>query len=750
MSEPPPPALIAEVTKRAGHVWIVIDGQDRPRPAWHIWRTVAAPRPGQPRPGQPASARPGPGQAGPEQPLPGEPSPPGAAYVVSGPGEQPLPGLAGSRRVTVIVAGDQVPGGLLSWTAAVSRVEPGSAEWDEVIGQLVAGRLNAVLPDGETSPAQRWARSGAVFRLAPVPDNTVPDNTGAPNSRTLLSAAPPAVHPFRRLAGHRQRRHTTSVTATNGEVLMHRSFRNALAVAAAAGLCLAGGAAFAAPALGAPVTPHHSSGGGTATPIKHVVVIFQENVSFDHYFATYPHAANTDGNPFHPLPQTPSVNGLTPALLTHNPNSSNPQRLSPAQALTCDQDHGYTAEQKAANGGLMNRFVEETGVSTCSPPNFGRPGLVMDYFDGNTVTGLWNYAQHYSMSDNFYNTVFGPSTPGALNLVSGQTFGGTALNSAGQVVSDPSTIGSPNSAGTGTVYGDPDPFYDGCSDHSFPTASMSGKNVGNLLNAKNVTWGWFQGGFAPTSRTATGAPVCGSSHKNIGGVSVTDYIAHHQPFQYYKSTANPDHKPPASLAEVGHNGQANHQYDLSWFYKALGGGNLPAVSFLKAAAYQDGHAGYSSPIDEQHFLVTTINAIQRSKFWRSTAIMITYDDSDGWYDHVMPPIINPSANTTLDALNGPGVCGNGTPLGGHQVRCGYGPRLPLLVISPYAKANFVSGSLADQTSVLAFIEDNWLGGQRTGTSSFDNLAGSLDNMFSFNHPRFAPYLLDPVTGEPIH
>ena len=164
MSEPPPPALIAEVTKRAGHVWIVIDGQDRPRPAWHDWRPVAAQRPG---PGQA-----GPGQAGPGQPLPGEPSPPGAAYVVSGPCEQPLPGLAGSGRVTVLVAGDQVPGGLLSWTAAVSRVEPGSAEWDGVIGQLVAGRLNAVLPDGETSPAQRWARSGAVFRLAPVLDSS--------------------------------------------------------------------------------------------------------------------------------------------------------------------------------------------------------------------------------------------------------------------------------------------------------------------------------------------------------------------------------------------------------------------------------------------------------------------------------------------------------------------------------------------------------------------------------------------------
>jgi len=527
---------------------------------------------------------------------------------------------------------------------------------------------------------------------------------------------------------------------------MHRSFRRVLAVAAAGGLCLAGGAAaLATPAFGASAPQH-----APATPIQHLVVIFQENVSFDHYFGTYPHAANTDGNPFHALAGTPSVNGLTPALLTHNPNSANPQRLTPAQALTCDQDHAYTAEQKAMDGGLMDKFVEETGVSTCSPPNFAAPGLVMDYYDGNTVTGLWNYAQRYAMSDNFYDTEFGPSTPGALDLISGQTFGGTALNAAGQVVSDPGVIGSPGSAGTGTVYSDGDPFYDGCSDHSGPTVSMSGPNIGDLLNARGVSWGWFEGGFAPTSTTSGGTPVCGASHTNIGGVSVTDYIPHHEPFQYYKSTANPDHKPPASLAEVGHNGQANHQYDLSWFFKALGGGNLPSVSFLKAAAYQDGHAGYSDPTDEQHFLVNTINAIQRSRYWRSTAIMITYDDSDGWYDHQMPPIINSSADPATDALNAPGVCGHGTPLGGHQDRCGYGQRLPFLLISPYARTDYVSGTTADQTSILAFIEGNWLGGERIDGSSFDNLAGSLGDMFSWSHPSFAPYLLNPATGEPAH
>ncbi|HEX7268099.1 MAG TPA: alkaline phosphatase family protein, partial [Streptosporangiaceae bacterium] len=592
-----------------GVIWIAVQGQDRPRPAWHIWR------------------------AGPQSP--------GAAYVVTGPGEQPLPGLAGSGRVTVIVPRG-AGAGPVNWTAEVSRVEPGSGEWDEVIGPLVAGRLNAVLAEGETSAARRWARSGAVFRLAPLADDAA-----ARNSRTVLSAASPAVHPWGRLAGHRQRRNSDQ----RGGFSMHRYFRSVLAAAAAGGLCLAGGAA----ALAA-TAPQQAHSHGTATPIQHVVVIFQENVSFDHYFGTYPRAANTDGNPFHALAGTPSVNGLTPALLNHNPNSANPQRLTPAQALTCDQDHAYTAEQQAMNGGLMDKFVEFTNNSDCSPPNFSAPGLVMDYYDGNTVTGLWNYAQHYAMSDNFYDTEFGPSTPGALNLVSGQT----------------------------------------------------------------------------------------------GGATVADYSPHHNPFEYYKSTANPDHTPPASVAEIGHNGPANHEYDLSWFFTALDHGNMPAVSYLKAAEYQDGHAGYSDPTDEQHFLVNNINAIQRSKFWHSTAIMVTYDDSDGWYDHQMPPIINSSADPALDALNGTGVCGNGTPLAGIADRCGYGQRLPFLLISPYAKTDYVSGTTADQTSLLALIEDNWLGGQRTGGGSFDSLASPLDDMFSFGHPHFAPYLLDPATGEPAH
>ena len=148
---------------------------------------------------------------------------------------------------------------------------------------------------------------------------------------------------------------------------------------------------------------------------------------------------------------------------------------------------------------------------------------------------------------------------------------------------------------------------------------------------------------------------------------------------------------------------------------------MPAVSFLKAAEYQDAHPGYSDPLDEQTFLVNTINQIEQSKFWSSTAIVITYDDSDGWYDHQTPVIVNGS-NTSLDAA----ICTSAPmTLGSFPDRCGYSQRLPMLVISPWTRANHVSNKLTDTSSVTKFIENNWLGGKRIGGGSFDAISGSL-------------------------
>ncbi|MFG2937431.1 phospholipase C [Streptomyces sp. NPDC048282] len=543
------------------------------------------------------------------------------------------------------------------------------------------------------------------------------------------------------------------------------AIRSLGALAGAAALTVLGGTA---PSWAA-VPAGHGGGSSTATPIKHVVVLFDENISFDHYFATYPKAANTDGTKFTASKNTPKdVDTLAHAgLLTKNPNQYLPKRLTPAQAMTCDQNHSYGPEQLAYDGGKADQFVQNTEVDKCSGGLFGEPGLVMDYYDGNTVTGLWNYAQQYALNDRSYSSVYGPSTPGALNLISGQTHGAISVDSVtGKQTSTPDSyaIASPDAKGVGTVVNDPDPAYDDCSDKDHTStsalASLQGKNIGDLLNSKHVTWGWFQGGFRP-STAYTGASgsyaKCDTTHTNVGGASVVDYSPHHNPFSYYKSTSNPHHVAPKNVNEIGHNGQANHNYDLTDFTAAAKAGKLPAVSFLKAGEYQDGHAGYSDPTDEQHFLVDEINAIQSSPQWKSTAIVVAYDDSDGWYDHAYAKPRNGSKDTTVGsngkALDSAACQAGPAASGGYADRCGPGTRQPLLVISPYSKVNKVDHTQTDQSSITRFIEDNWRTG-RVGDHSFDATAGSLTGMFDFKHPNNKQVLLNTngsvKSVKPIH
>jgi len=599
-------------------------------------------------------------------------------------------------------------------------------------------------------------------------------------------------------------------------------------VAGFAATCVAGAAVAAAASSG-----HHGleRTASARTPIKHVVVIYQENISFDHYFGTYPHAANTSGEPFHAPRHRVTVNGLrnTPGLggggnlLTNNPNQDasgnqvNPRRLDPSNindVLTCDQDHGYGSEQKAFDGGKMDKFP--TTVATSSGANAAgqpcKPSDVMNYYDGNTVTGLWNYAKHFAMSDNSFGTTFGPSAPGAINLVSGST------GNVGLMINKANTDGDTVSDGHGgtSLISDGQPYYDDCSTRD--AVSLTGKNIGDELNAAGLSWGWFQGGFRPTTsfKQATGgtqpastftpdqfkgkfaAPpasdqgLCNAVHPigaAIGGTGGTspggtnygnkdDYIAHHEPFQYYAATANPHHLAPTSLAAIGTDTQtitngtpqfdtANHQYDISDFSSLVGAishgylspDRLPAVSFLKAPGYQDGHAGYSNPYDEQKFITSQVNALEHTPDWSSTVVVVAYDDSDGFYDHVYSGIHNTSNTASVakppgpqDFLNGTGICGgpdNHQRLADQSGRCGYGPRLPLLVISPWAKPGVVDHTLTDQSSIIKFVQDNW--GLPRIPGSFDTIAGTLTNMLRFGGGERAsnPKLfLDPVTGQP--
>ena len=235
----------------------------------------------------------------------------------------------------------------------------------------------------------------------------------------------------------------------------------------------------------------------------------------------------------------------------------------------------------------MDKFITTVGTSSGKSPTGQpcNPNDVMNYYDGNTVTGMWNYAKNFSMSDNFFGTTFGPSAPGAINLVSGNT------GNVGLQINGAATDGDTVSDGHGgfSLIEDAQPYYDDCSTRD--AASLTGKNIGDLLNAAGVSWGWFQGGFRPTTSfaqatggtqpTSTFTPdqfkgkfatppatdqgLCNAVHPvgaAIGGTGGTvagptnygnkdDYIPHHEPFNYYASTANPHHLPPTSLSAIG-------------------------------------------------------------------------------------------------------------------------------------------------------------------------------------------------------
>src|ERR1700736_544190 len=388
-----------------------------------------------------------------------------------------------------------------------------------------------------------------------------------------------------------------------------------------------------------------SRGVRTATAIKHLVVIFQENISFDHYFGTYPTAQNNPGETgFKPSRRTPkSINTLlTPLdttndfkplagidLINQNPNSNpnapaapnsskqniagapNPFRLPPAQSLRADQGHNESPEQSAYNNGNMDGFP--AWVGTAGPPPAAPPaavttkGLVMGYYDGNTVTALWNYAQHYALSDNHYTTQFGPSSPGAINLISGQSNGFSAMqkvvDGSGNLVHPPhEAFGNASKSPSNLpLIGDADPLLDVCSNPAIDQVTLTGRNIGDVLNMKGITWGWFEGGFDLTVVNPNGTTGCLRSHAATQPPFPVsqDYIPHHQPFQYFAPTRNPNHDRPSSVAAIGHSlipgthtpDKANHQYDLHDFFDALNAGHLPAVSYLKAAAFEDGHAG---------------------------------------------------------------------------------------------------------------------------------------------------------------
>ena len=538
-------------------------------------------------------------------------------------------------------------------------------------------------------------------------------------------------------------------------------------------------------------------------------------------------------NRSHAAHGTPKVNNLADTkgvggvgtLLTNNPNKDaannqvNPQRLDPATVngiLTCDQDHSYNDEQKAFDGGAMDKFVTTVGnASGKSGP--GQPCSaddVMNYYDGNTVTALWNYAQQYSMSDNYFASTFGPSAPGAINLVSGDT------GNVGLQINGAATDGDTVSDGKGgfSLIEDAQPYYDDCSTRD--AVSLTGANVGDELNAAGLSWGWFQGGFKPTTSfavatasspqpTSTFTPdefkgkfatapasdqgLCNAVHPigaAVGGTGGTvagptnygnkdDYIAHHEPFQYYASTANPHHLAPASLAAIGTDTQtvtagvpqfdtANHQYDTSDFDSLVGAishgylsaDHLPAVSFLKAPGYQDGHAGYSDPIDEQKFVV------ERDQCTPAHSRLVEHGSCRDLrrLRRVLRPRLQRHSQHVEHGVGCQPARAAGLPHRYRPVR-GHGgqpaarwPERALRLRSADAAAGDLSlgeaelgRSLADRHELDTEVRRDQLEPAAHHRLLLQPSPGHLANLFDFHsHPRDDwLFLLDPITGQPL-
>ena len=400
----------------------------------------------------------------------------------------------------------------------------------------------------------------------------------------------------------------------------------------------------------------------------------------------------------------PEVNGLYTSITSNGPTgpllTSNPNPTTPPAVHSAGPDLRPGPRLHAGAAGLQRR--EDGQVRPVHRDrhllrrrHYGAPGLVMDYYDGNTVTGLWNYAQNYAMSDNNYDTDFGPSTPGALNLISGQTAAATPSTRNRRRWRRPGHGERAEQRGPGHHLRRPGPGLRRLLGHqphqrrNQPLGVATGQNIGDLLNAKTSPGAGSRAGSRRPAPTRRGLPVCGASTPNIGGTSVDRLLAAPRAVPVLRVHG----QPRAPAAELGGRDRAHRPGQppvrpVRLLHDAEGrqhaGGQLPEGRRSTRTATPATPTRWTS----RRSWSTRSTRSSSPSTGASTAIVITYDDSDGWYDHQPPAIVNGS-NTSADDRD---LLLGAVTLGSFPDRCGYGPRLPLLVISPWTRQNYVSTS----------------------------------------------------------
>lgn len=415
--------------------------------------------------------------------------------------------------------------------------------------------------------------------------------------------------------------------------------------------------------------------------INHVIVIYQENWSFDGLYGNFPGAnglanagdavnqVDKGGRPLKTLarPLETFVKPPVPDLRFPEQMPAKPYDLTPyvpVNEKTGDLVHRFYQNQLQINGGKMDMFAAWSD----------NPGLVMSYVDASDLP-VGRLAKQYTLADNFFQAAFGGSFLNHIWLICACTpvwsdapdTVRAQLDSNGVLIKD-GTV-TPDGFVVNTAYSKNQPHPVGAKDLVPPQTLPT---IGDRLTGKKISWVWYSGGW----------------NDALAGKPAGDFQFHHQPFAYFANFAD---NTPA---------RAEHLKEERDFFTDLKKGSLTSVSFIKPVGSYNEHPGYAALAFGQQHVADIVRAVQESPYWNDSVIIITYDENGGRWDHVAPPKVD---------------------------RWGPGTRIPAIIISPFAKKGFVDHTQYDTTSILKFIERRWdLAPLGTRDAGANDLSNALD------------------------
>ena len=397
--------------------------------------------------------------------------------------------------------------------------------------------------------------------------------------------------------------------------------------------------------------------------LNHIIVIYLENRSFDNLYGLFPGAdgvanagaaatqVDKDGKPYDKLPAVMNTNfrpaqvdGRFPAIAENKPFRA--EAFAPLSQTTGDSVHRFYQEQLQIDGGKMDKFLAYTDAG----------GLVMNTYDGAPMP-LWSWAKDYVLMDHFHHAAFGGSFLNHIFLACAcaPRYEGAPADMVAQLDVDGALVKdgavTPDGFAVNTLMPRGGPHPAGMApERMLPLQTAA--TLGDRLDEKGVDWAWYSGGW----------------NDAVAGHPDPIFQFHHQAYAFFEHYA------------LGTEGAKAHLKDEADFIEGIAKGALPPVVFFKPAGEDNEHPGYTNVLAGEHHTALLLDMIKRSPLWKDTAVIVTYDENGGLWDHVAPPVID---------------------------KWGPGARVPTLVISPFAKKGFVDHAVYDTSAILKLIETRY-------------------------------------------